>query len=447
MTDAVRRWSFAPTRVALVSLVFALAAPLAEAAPRPTYSPAGAEQTYGVAGGHLLIHYTTSGVDAVPAADTAPANGFPDFVEQVAAIAEEARDQLVALGFRAPVADNLPVGDPRTDIYLRDLQAADGNASSDDNACRTGCAGFVIAENDYAGFSYPTVVEGIRSVVPHEIFHLIQNAYAVGQPASWTEGSAVWAVEQLYGDGNSDFERFLSSFLTKSFRPFERAPAGFGDGYVYGAALWPYFLSHRFEPRAVVDAWQASETAEFLDAADQALSPRGSSFEAAFVEFTRWNLFTNERAAGGGYPKAGAWASVPFEQGTVDTARVFVEGLSARYLPIVVGTKPRVVVRPPSGTRVAAWIVPSDGSLADGVELEEQDGVLSAMVAPGGHTLVVTGLSRNTIATAIDVELTPPDDGDDGGCSAGGGHAGGLALVGVICVARRRRRRARAASS
>jgi len=436
--------------VPATAAALAAAAVLATAAPARAARPVLAgEATYGVTGGDLLVHYATTGADAPPAAD-ANADGVPDFVESVAQIAEAALDQLGALGFRRPLSDTAIGGDARIDIYLRDLVSADGSAGTD--SC-TGdrCVGYVVAENDYAGYSYPSVEEGIRSVVPHEIFHLIQNAYAAGQPSSWTEGSAVWAVEQLYGAGNSDFERFLPSFLQRSFRPFERAPAGFGDGYAYGAALWPYFLAHRFEPRAVVDAWQACETAEFLAAAGAAVAPRGSSLEAAFIEFTRWNLFTGPRAAGGGYPDAAAWPTVPLEPVATGAARIFIEGLSARYLPITVGEAPRVTVRPPAGLRVAAWLVPDGGTLADGVELEEQDGVHAASVRAGGYTLVVTGLSRNTIATAVDVELTPEivepdDDDDDGGCSAGHGHGragGSLLILGALCAAGRRQRRRR----
>jgi MYXO-CTERM domain-containing protein len=439
MANAARRLR---TAVPAAAALLALAAPARAA--RPVLA---SEATYGLAGGDVLVHYATTGADAAPAAD-ADADGVPDFVESVAQIAEAGLDQLVALGFRRPIADTLG-GDARIDIYLQDLISADGSAGTD-SCTGSRCIGYVVAENDYAGYGYSSIEEGIRSVVPHEIFHLIQNAYSAGQPSSWTEGSAVWAVEQLYGAGNSDFERFLPSFLQRSFRPFERAPAGFGDGYAYGAALWPYFLAHRFEPRAIVDAWQACETAEFLEAAAVAVASRGGSLEAAFVEFTRWNLFTGPRAAGGGYPDAAAWPTVPLEPVTADAARIFVEGLSARYLPITVGEAPRVTVRPPAGFRLAAWLVPSGGSLADGVELEEQDGVLAASVPAGSYTLVVTGLSRNTIATAVEVELTPelaepPGDGD-GGCSAGPGsagrgHAGWLLVLGAIGAAGRRQRR------
>ncbi len=422
--------------LAAIAAAIALAALAAPAhAQRPTLS--GVEATHGAPGGDLLVHYTSTGADAVPAAD-ANGNTVPDFVESVAAISEAALDQLVALGFRAPLPDGALGGDARTDIYLRNLISADGNAGVD--GCTQGrCVGHVVAENDYAGFNYPSVTEGIQSVVPHEIFHLIQNAYASEQAVTWTEGSAVWAVEQLYGTANADFERFLPAFLPRNFRPFERAIGGFGDAYPYGAALWPYFLAHRFDPAAVVEAWQACEAAPFLDAIDAALAPRGASLPAAFVEFTRWNLFTGARAAGGGYPDASAWPRVVLEQAAAGPARLFLEGLSARYLPITVGESPRVIVRPGGGIRVAAWIVPDGGGLAEGAELVEEGGVHAVTVAPGAYTLVVTGLSPGTIATAVEVELAAAEEPDESGCSAGGGH--GLALAGVIFAACRRRRR------
>ena len=427
------------------ALGLALAFPGAAHAARPVLA---GEATHGVPGGDVLVHYATTGTDAVPVDDT-DADGTPDFVESVATIAEAALDQIVAFGFRAPLSDGTLGGDARLDIYLQNLVAADGHAATD-SCTGNRCVGHVISENDYVPLIYPSVTEGIQSVVPHEIFHLVQNAYVSGQPSTWTEGSAVWIVEELYGTTNADFERFLPSFLTRSYRPFERAVSGFGDSYPYGAALWPYFLSHRFEIGAVVDAWEACESAELLTAVDSMLQARGSGLEASFTEFTRWNLFTGARAAGGGYPAAGMWAQVPREAPVTTGGRIFIEGMSARYVPIFVTDKPRIAVTPSGGIRVAAWLVRDEGGdLTGGIELAERDGVLAATVdAPGGYTLVVTGLSRNTIATAVDLALTPPVEeppiDDDGGCSAGGNSgANAAAILGVLMVAGRRRRRGR----
>src|SRR5678815_4670371 len=83
-------------------------------------------------------------------------------------------------------------------------------------------------------------------------------AYTNDQPQQWNEGTAVWATELVGGDENSDFERFLDDFVSKTFRPFDRDSGGFGDLYVYGAALWPYFLEHYADVATVVDIFDAT---------------------------------------------------------------------------------------------------------------------------------------------------------------------------------------------
>src|SRR4029079_1581887 len=121
------------------------------------------EKTFGVAGGDVLVHSATTGADAVPPTDR-DTNGVPDFVDEVAATAEQALDHFLALGFRRPLDDGALGGDGRIDIYLRNLNASDGNAGTD-SCTDKHCVGFIAAENDYAGYSYPSITEGIRSVV------------------------------------------------------------------------------------------------------------------------------------------------------------------------------------------------------------------------------------------------------------------------------------------
>lgn len=430
-------------------VVAALLAPGVAAAARPTLS--GPAQTYGVTGGVVLVHYTTSGVDAVPAADT-DGTGVSDFVENCASVAEDAMARYAATGFRAPVSDGTLAdngGDGRTDIYLQNLQAADGNTSTEGCTGST-CIAYAVVENDYAGFGYPSQLEGIRSVVPHELFHVVQYAYSNAQPAQWNEGSAVWATELVGEDQNSDFERFLDSFLTKTFRPFERDAGGFGDLYVYGASLWPYFLEKYAGVATVVEIFDATATMPFLDAADSVVA---DGLDPTFAEFTRWNLFTGERAAGGLYPaEADTWPEVPLEPALTATdaevtTTVAIEGLSARYLPLGLGPTGTWRVTVEQGSRtLRAWVVARDGAIADGVELEG-DGDLTADLPPtasGDQILVVTGLSPGTLATQITVRLAPATDepGDGGGCCStggGGGPSSGLLAFAVLMMLRRRR--------
>lgn len=400
------------------------------------------EASFGVAGGDVLVHYATTGVDAVPMTD-ANTDGVPDFVAEVASAAELALDRYASLGFRRPLDDGTLGSDARVDIYLRDLMAADGNTGTD--SCAAGrCVGFAVAENDYAGFAYPSIGEAIRSVVPHELFHLVQYAYAMDQPATWSEGTAVWAVEHLYGDQNSDFERFLPAFLTRTYRPFERPVGGFGDAFPYGAALWPHFLEQRFGADVIVAAWMGCEAAPFLEALDTALTSRGSSLDDVWIEFTRWNAFTGMHAsATGTYPNALAWSEAPREAPIDAGGKIYVEGLSARYVPFVLDSGSRIEVRPTSGIRVAAWVVGDGRSIAEGNELAADGATLSITIDAGTYTLVVTGLSRNTITTAVDVVIAESLDNDDSGGCATTSRSSVIPAIVILMLTRARRRRAR----
>jgi outer membrane receptor for ferrienterochelin and colicins len=394
------------------------------------------EATFGV--GSVLVHYATSGVDAPPTADT-NTNGVPDFVEEVATTADDALVQLVALGFRRPVDDGGMGGDTRIDFYLRNLQAADGNASTD-TCTTTACSAFATVENDYAGYNYSSITEAIRSVVPHELFHLVQYAYATEHVVQWAEGTAVWAVEHLFGAGNSDFERFLPSFLSKTFRPFERPTLGFGDNYPYGAALWPLFLEQRFDAALLVDAWERCANAPWLDAIEGALAARGRSLDEAWIEFTRWNGATGAHVVTGAYADARAWPEAPREpvfalgDAMLETT-IYIEGRSARYIPIVVD-KPRTLDIT-SKSDIAARFAPTGAAITDGIDLEPGTG--GVVLEAGVYSLIVTGLSEGTIATAV--TIAPPVVGGDDGCSSSPASGLPIAILVLAAIPRRRRRR------
>lgn len=121
------------------------------------------EATFGKPNGQILVHYATTGADAVLPADT-DGDGVPDFAVQVAGEAEAALQHFVALGFDPPRSDGGLGGDNRIDIYLRDLVSADGNAGIDSCAGNQ-CAGFIQAENDFAGpdyASYGSITDSVR---------------------------------------------------------------------------------------------------------------------------------------------------------------------------------------------------------------------------------------------------------------------------------------------
>ncbi len=428
-------------------------------------------------GGNFRVWYVTESADAVQPGDVDPQDGIPDFVAEVATVAEETYAAMGQMGFRLPLvdADQLPAnqvgGDDRFDIYLLNFASADGSYEIDGCLSMPDvCIGYVIMENDFLFANYPSDEIAIRVLVSHEYFHAVQAAYDFGQDNKWTEGTAVWIEEKLYPE-QDDYERLLAGFFEKPHRAFERTSgAPFGDFYIYGAAIWPTFLDERFGPDIVREIWEGSEDLdgsdpEFLDITDQLLQTRyGSSLRDAWIEFTQWNLFTGERAdPSRAYEHGADWDEIALEptitaaaDGTFEASQQ-TEGMSARYTPIelpdIGGETRYLAIEVPTGSpavgTVYFW---RDGSLGEAISLEPDEsnparaGVELAWQGTESMYLVVTGVSRGSPMRTVNVTLTVPEveePPDTGGCSIGGqsdsGACGSLFALVLAALWLRRR--------
>lgn len=428
-------------------------------------------------GARFRVWYVTGTEDAVELADVAPADGIPDFVAEVGRVAEDTHVYFTDdLRFRRPEVDTdylAPAdagGDRRFDIYLRNLVGAGGSYEVD--ACQDvpdRCAGHLVMDNDFEGFSYPSDAIAIRARVSHEYFHAIQNAYSTGQDAKWTEGTAVWAAEKMYPE-QDDYERLIRAFLEEPFRAFDR-PSGpsSGDDYPYGAALWPTFLDERFGPDTVRHIWEATEdpergTIDFLLATEEILKFRYyTALEEAWLEFTRWNLFTGDRAdPTRSYASSADWGQVALEplieasdQGLFET-RQQTEGISARYTPIDLpdlgGEPRRLSMTTDSGApAVGTAYLWQDGVMGEAMPLEpdpaqpERATLELAWQGSPRLFLVVTGVSQGEPMRTVTVSMSDLSE-PGGGCSIATDRAprqdGLLVLVlaaALVCLSRRRR--------
>jgi MYXO-CTERM domain-containing protein len=428
-----------------------IALPVGAHAERLTYQPDEEPRTFARAGGPVLVHYATRGVNAA-LPDDLDASGVPDFVEEVADRAAESLAAYAERGFRAPLGDEGLEdngGDGRLDVYLFHFGRADGFYGTDQcTDAPSHCIGHVVMENDFAGLAYATPSLGIRVLVSHELFHGVQYAYDTDQPGVWAEGTAVWAEEILYPE-QEDFERLTASLLAEPSRPFE-GPSGFGEGFPYGAGLWAYYLGLVYGEDVIAAIWERCEASPgadpgFLDATDAELAARGSSLEAAWIEFTRWNAETGARAAPGRYPDAGRLALAAREPALTapGTTTVMIEGMSARYLPVTgIAGDVRIVVE---GDAIAAAVRAPGADVTGG-----SVGVAARheIVVAGASELdvIVTGAGRGGAVRPVTVSVTPaaivepaPMAGDGGSCAAGPGPGPLLLLVIASLAARRRR--------
>ncbi|MEO7328602.1 MAG: MXAN_6640 family putative metalloprotease, partial [Minicystis sp.] len=273
------------------------------------FQPGDMVDSYGSPGGRFLVHYTSAGPNAVPVLD-ADASGVPDFVEQVGAVYEDVltlyHDDLA---FRAPlgdlaIADN--GGDGRFDVYLVDFAGkGDGNFQSD--VCTPGnpdaCAGYMVQENDYKGYGYPSTLVANRILASHEFFHAVQAAYDSKQGNVFAEGSAVWATE-TFDPSLDDFEAFLPGYLDNPDRSLDVPLPGPTDPFSYGAALFFEFLEEHYGKGTVRDLWERSANGAkgvanpvwFEQIGPLLQVKANSSFAEAFTDFATWNLFTGKFA-------------------------------------------------------------------------------------------------------------------------------------------------------
>ena len=392
--------------------------------------PLGTELSFSdSANGAVRVWYTQEGEDAVPTEDENPKNGVPDYVDSVAEVATYSLGVYVEMGYRPIVVDSeySPAkqvgGDDKLDIYLANFGAADGSFPSDFcNETPNFCTGHAVIENDFAGASYESTLMGIKTVVSHELFHGVQHAYDSGQDARWSEGSAVWAEEQVYPEQN-DFERFAKRFLAKTNRPFDRdTGSSFGDPYPYGTAVWASFLAENFDTSIIRKIWERCEDLtgddiDFLSATDLLLSEEfDTTLAETWHEFALWNVYTGERAnPGRAYQHAGEWGSVTFEEeqtGPSWSFRTSLEGLSSAYIPVSLSEfagETTFVVDAEKAPGISATLVFADGETTTElpfIEEGETQRILRFDEAPQSNAVLVLSsdirgapLRRVTVST------------------------------------------------
>ncbi len=420
----------------------------------------GADAASSFDSARIRVWYTRTGPNAVRVASTRP-DEVPDDVAEVSAIAEGALSSYAAAGFRAPLADDDLAcgsngGDGRLDLYLVDFAAADGTTVAE-RCQRSGkanaCASFMMVEARMDQ-RYATAGEGYRTVVPHELFHAVQNAYDAELDRFFSEGTAQLLTKRIY-PALPDLERFLPQFFAETSRSLDSPGGGVTAGFLYGSAVWPLFLSKTYgEPivRRVLEA-QASGGGPVLDATARVLTEDESSLGAAFLTFATWNSSTGKRAATGGYDDAARYPQVKVVDLPEGGAGV-LSGLGAFYYRVAVDA-PRSVKLEADPARVGATLVP----VVDGRAVLADAKPLPHDLASGEAIVVVAGLTTAksdarfaiTLADPIVVSPSPttptpapepPATADaeaSGGCimhgMPGDDHEAITPFVGALCAA------------
>jgi hypothetical protein len=414
-------------------------------------------ETHASSKDRFLVHFTRSGPNAVPATD-GDTSGVPDFVEEVAEIYERVLDHYQGtLGFRLPVSDASIAdngGDGRFDVYLVDFAGfGDGHFSQDSCSASGGqiCAGYMVQENDYAGYGYPNTNVANRILASHEFFHAVQASYDTDQGSVMSEGSAVWATES-FDPTLTDFEAFLKGYLDNPDRSLDVPLPGPVDPFSYASALFFQFLEERYGAGTVRSLWERCENGNsgqadpyWLSVLDPLLTEKHqTTFPDAFVDFATWNLFTQAYAdpsrsylEGKRYPRVAMQSvAAPFSD---EKLRVFYA--STQYFS----------VDPAGRSNMTAALVgpPADPTASDGLALllATRSGVqtspvlrvsdlaagLESVDTSGADELVVVVVNGQSSGESRRPGLCIGDPTEVDACRAtllGGGGSGGAAGAG-----------------
>lgn len=304
---------------------------------RPTGSESAPGHPYSVAeatpdcGTHFCIHYVTTTTDAPDQTDTSPANGIPDYVDDMLSAFENqvfpcengtgvnACDGGTTSGRGWPQApsDGSLGGDSKFDVYIEDLFPARvfGYVSpdSDNNFNTDSWHSYLVLDKDFSRFS--ATISGpneMRVTAAHEYNHVLQFGVDAWEDTWMFESTATYFENVVYPNVD-DYLSYLGTWVNSTADALTD-PDGGGSSSpqeaglkIYGSAVWNHWLAHQYGSDTILAAWQAKDRPAPLDASfapgsysDAIQAGGGTTFES---EFARFAASTAEwRVPGSGYP-------------------------------------------------------------------------------------------------------------------------------------------------
>jgi hypothetical protein len=379
----------------------------------------GAESVKSYATARVRVHYTITGTNAVEPATTR-SDMVPDSVALTGDVGEKALAKYAEMGFKQPPSDASCTsngGDDKLDIYLVKFTGADGTTVPEACSGRA-CSSFVLSESTFVGRGYPTTAEGFRTVIAHELFHAIQNGYDSELDRFWAEGTAQWAMKNVFPE-LVDFENQLPAFFKDPTRSLDTQPSGVTAGFLYGASVWPLFLTLRHGPDTVKDILEKeADGTKSIAATDAILMGKGSSIAEDYPLFGAWNTATKTLAGTGGYPDAAKYPGVK-TAALADGATAITSGLSYFSYRGTLDALSAITLEA-DATRVGGVAVPIDGGKPDLARATKLPANLQ-----GDVLVVVAGITTKKTDAPFTVHIGAADPGlGSSGATSSGGDAG-----------------------
>ena len=250
---------------------------------------------------HFCIHFVTaSGDPDAPSLTDSDSDGFPDYVETMAAQFEfvhsiENGSAAGDLGWVNPKSDAGKGGNNLTDVYIKQLGNSGifGYAAPEESSVSS--YAYLVMDNDYSpsefpGFAHP--VDALDVTAAHEYNHVLQFTYDSIQDTWMLESTATWAENKVY-PAIDDYLNYLDPWVGCSGTPLTAAdpPGTACDLKMYGSAVWNHWFDLRYGQNAIRQAWEVSDvstpTSDFAPDAygDISQADGGAGFGDEFGRF------------------------------------------------------------------------------------------------------------------------------------------------------------------
>jgi len=254
----------------------------------------GLRATYVSPGGKFSFDYSTTGVDAVSATDTTPANGVPDYVERCAEYMDLSWTQEIdTLGFVGP---GLP-GDGTYDVSFESMFGVYGYTTFAGSGTTR-----IVLHNTFNGFPSNTDPDGnqlgaAKVTCAHEFKHASQFSTSGWSEGGWVELDATWAEDIVFPATNDYWNYTNTNGGTVLGQPW--TPLDSGGSGSYEDCLWQHWMSGSYGNQIIVDLWEirdANPAASMKNSYGDALALHGTSWDEAYPGFLEWAWFTGSRA-------------------------------------------------------------------------------------------------------------------------------------------------------
>lgn len=244
---------------------------------------------------------TTDPTDAVNTADSDPANGTPDYVDDMLESLEESWAQEIdVMGYREPEG-----GSEKFQVFLKELGTNYYGLTYPVNITGTYKSdAFLIIENDFYGFTTGNAQDNQSVTAAHEFFHAIQFAYnnfdsdyewddefsrwVPGPNAWWMEATATWMEDEVY----SYIDDYLNYLYTTDefdepdgwFAWPEKSLTEFDGWREYGSVLFPKYLQQKSSLKrdVIKNIWLSLENYNFSSAGNSVIKKIGAPFSSSY---------------------------------------------------------------------------------------------------------------------------------------------------------------------